>query len=139
TLTHYNQAGAYVVIYTDGSVQVNHGGTEMGQGLHTKILGVTMRELGLHAESIRLMTTSTDKVPNTSATAASSGADLNGMAVAAACATLRERLAEVAAPLLSEHLAAALPGHGSDTEGTGRRVKPVVQPEEIEFAHGCAV
>ncbi len=100
TLTHYNQAGAYVVIYADGSVQVNHGGTEMGQGLHVKMLGVAMRELGLPAESIRLMTTATDKVPNTSATAASSGADLNGMAVAAACVTLRERLAPVAAGLL---------------------------------------
>ncbi|MDI1320167.1 MAG: molybdopterin-dependent oxidoreductase, partial [bacterium] len=100
TLAHYNQAGALVHIYQDGSVQVNHGGTEMGQGLHTKILGVAMRELGLPAASIRLMTTSTDKVPNTSATAASSGADLNGAAVAAACVTLRERLLPVAAALL---------------------------------------
>lgn len=100
TLTHYNQAGALVHIYQDGTVQVNHGGTEMGQGLHTKILGVAMRELGLPADRIRLMTTSTDKVPNTSATAASSGADLNGAAVAAACATLRERLAAVAAGML---------------------------------------
>ena len=101
TLSHYNQAGALVHIYQDGSVQVNHGGTEMGQGLHTKILGVAMRELGLPAASIRLMTTSTDKVPNTSATAASSGADLNGAAVAAACVTLRERLLPVAAGLLN--------------------------------------
>ena len=100
TLSHYNQAGALVHIYQDGSVQVNHGGTEMGQGLHTKILGVAMRELGLPAASIRMMTTSTDKVPNTSATAASSGADLNGAAVAAACVTLRERLLPVAAGLL---------------------------------------
>jgi xanthine dehydrogenase molybdopterin binding subunit/xanthine dehydrogenase small subunit len=100
TMSHYNQAGALVHIYQDGSVQVNHGGTEMGQGLHTKVLGVAMRELGLPAASIQLMTTSTDKVSNTSATAASSGADLNGMAVAVACATLRERLAPVAAALL---------------------------------------
>ena len=100
TLTHYNQAGAYVLIYADGSVQVNHGGTEMGQGLHVKMLGVAMRELGVKAEAIRIMATATDKVPNTSATAASSGADLNGMAVAAACGTLRERLAPVAAGLL---------------------------------------
>ncbi|HVU15601.1 MAG TPA: xanthine dehydrogenase molybdopterin binding subunit [Candidatus Didemnitutus sp.] len=104
TLTHYNQAGALVHIYLDGSVQVNHGGTEMGQGLHTKILGVAMRELGLPATSIRLMTTSTDKVPNTSATAASSGADLNGAAVAAACVTLRERLAPIAADLIATRL-----------------------------------
>jgi xanthine dehydrogenase molybdopterin binding subunit len=100
TLTHYNQAGALVLVYADGSVQVNHGGTEMGQGLHTKILGVAMRELGLPAEGIRLMNTRTDKVPNTSATAASSGSDLNGMAVADACRQLRERLAPLAAEKL---------------------------------------
>ncbi len=102
TLTHYNQAGALVLIYQDGTVQVNHGGTEMGQGLHTKILGIAARELGVPASHIRMMVTSTDKVPNTSATAASSGADLNGMAVAAACTTLRERLAPVAARLLAK-------------------------------------
>jgi xanthine dehydrogenase molybdopterin binding subunit/xanthine dehydrogenase small subunit len=101
TLTHYNQAGALVLLYTDGSLQVNHGGTEMGQGLHTKILGVAMRELGLPASRVRLMATETDKVPNTSATAASSGADLNGAAVRNACVTLRERLLPVAAGLLS--------------------------------------
>ncbi len=100
TLTHYNQAGALVLIYRDGSVQVNHGGTEMGQGLHTKILAVAMRELGLPAHRIRLMHTRTDKIPNTSATAASSGSDLNGMAVAGACRQLRERLAPLAAEKL---------------------------------------
>ncbi|MGJ8632729.1 MAG: xanthine dehydrogenase molybdopterin binding subunit [Luteolibacter sp.] len=97
TLKHYNQAGALVLIYADGSVQVNHGGTEMGQGLHTKILSITMRELGLPSDRIRLMHTRTDKVPNTSATAASSGSDLNGMAVADACQTLKKRLAVLAA------------------------------------------
>lgn len=101
TLKHYNQAGALVLIYADGSVQVNHGGTEMGQGLHTKILGIAMRELGLPAASIRLMHTRTDKIPNTSATAASSGSDLNGMAVADACRQLRQRLAPLAAELLN--------------------------------------
>jgi xanthine dehydrogenase molybdopterin-binding subunit B len=100
TLKHYNQAGALVLVYADGSVQVNHGGTEMGQGLHTKILGVAMRELGLPADRIRLMHTRTDKVPNTSATAASSGSDLNGMAVADACRQLRERLTPLAASVL---------------------------------------
>ncbi len=100
TLKHYNQAGALVLIYADGSVQVNHGGTEMGQGLNTKILGVAMRELGLPADRVRLMHTRTDKVPNTSATAASSGSDLNGMAVADACRQLRERLTPLAASLL---------------------------------------
>jgi xanthine dehydrogenase molybdopterin binding subunit/xanthine dehydrogenase small subunit len=100
TLKHYNQAGALVLIYPDGSVQVNHGGTEMGQGLNAKMLGVAMRELGVSAEKIRLMPTSTDKVPNTSPTAASSGADLNGAAVRNACEILRERLRPVAAQLL---------------------------------------
>src|SRR4029434_6465283 len=72
TYTPYNQAGALVLIYRDGTVQVNHGGTEMGQGLHTKVLGIAMRELGLPRERVRMMITATDKVPNTSATAASS-------------------------------------------------------------------
>jgi len=105
TLTHYNQAGALVLIYVDGTVQVNHGGTEMGQGLHTKIQGVAMRELGLPARRIRMMRTTTDKVPNTSATAASAGSDLNGAAVRNACITLRERLAPVAARLFARKLA----------------------------------
>jgi xanthine dehydrogenase large subunit len=100
TFTPYNQAGSLVLIYRDGSVQVNHGGTEMGQGLQTKILGVVMREFGLPASRIRTMATRTDKVPNTSATAASCGSDLNGAAVADACRQLRERLAPIAAKLL---------------------------------------
>ena len=101
TLKHYNQAGALVLLYADGSAQVNHGGTEMGQGLHTKILGIAMRELGLPGDRIRLMNTRTDKVPNTSATAASSGSDLNGMAVADACRQLRDRLVPLAAEILN--------------------------------------
>jgi xanthine dehydrogenase molybdopterin binding subunit/xanthine dehydrogenase small subunit len=100
TASFLNQAGALVHIYRDGSVQVNHGGTEMGQGLYTKIQGVAMRELTLPAAMVRVMKARTDKVPNTSATAASSGADLNGAAVRAACATLRERLIAVAASML---------------------------------------
>ena len=102
TYTAYNQAGALVMIYRDGTVQVNHGGTEMGQGLHTKALGVAMRELGLPAERIRIMTTATDKVPNTSATAASSGSDLNCAAVADACRKLRARLVPFAVTMLRE-------------------------------------
>lgn len=97
TLTHLNQAGALVLLYQDGSVQVNHGGTEMGQGLHTKIAQIAADTLGVPLAAIRVMPTRTDKVPNTSATAASSGTDLNGAAVRAACLTLRERLVAVAA------------------------------------------
>ena len=96
----YNQAGALILIYTDGSIQLNHGGTEMGQGLHTKMLQVAARALGVRQDRFRLMHTSTDKVPNTSPTAASSGSDLNGQAVKAACDTLKARLAPVAAGLL---------------------------------------
>ena len=102
TASFLNQAGALVLIYRDGTVQVNHGGTEMGQGLYIKMKGVAMRELGANPERIRVMKTRTDKVPNTSATAASSGADLNGAAVQAACEILRGRLAEVAAKILTE-------------------------------------
>ncbi len=102
TISHLNQAGAHVLIYQDGSVQVNHGGTEMGQGLHTKMLTVAARELGLPPSAIRVMKTRTDQVPNTSPTAASSGSDLNGQAVKAACVILRERLAPIAAGLLGE-------------------------------------
>jgi xanthine dehydrogenase large subunit len=97
TTTFFNQAGALVIIYKDGSVQVNHGGTEMGQGLHTKMLQVAADSLGLPLAALRIMATRTDKIPNTSATAASSGSDLNGAAIKAACETLKERLAEVAA------------------------------------------
>ncbi|MBZ4023078.1 xanthine dehydrogenase molybdopterin binding subunit [Rhodobacter sp. TJ_12] len=92
TLTHLNQAGALVQIYTDGSVALNHGGTEMGQGLHRKMVQVASAVLGTRAEQVRITATDTAKVPNTSATAASSGADLNGMAVKEACETLRARL-----------------------------------------------
>ncbi|SEU16674.1 xanthine dehydrogenase molybdopterin binding subunit [Stigmatella erecta] len=100
TTSFLNQAGALVVIYADGGVQLNHGGTEMGQGLHTKMRAVCAHELGISAERVRVMNTATDKVPNTSATAASSGSDLNGQAVKAACETLRERLRPIAARLL---------------------------------------
>ncbi len=122
TLTHYNQGGALVHVYQDGTVQVNHGGTEMGQGLHTKILGVAMRELGLPAAAIRMMRTSTDKVPNTSATAASAGADLNGAAVRAACVTLRERMSAVAAKLLANVAGLGEAGPGSATPATSGEI-----------------
>ncbi len=104
TLTHLNQAGALVLVYQDGTVQVNHGATEMGQGVHTNMAMVTAKELGISLKNVRVMPTSTDKVPNTSATAASCGTDLNGMAVKNACDILRERLAPVAAKMLSAKL-----------------------------------
>ena len=102
TAKHLNQAGALVHIYTDGSIQVNHGGTEMGQGLHTKIQHIAAHEFGLPLAFIEVTATRTDKVPNTSPTAASSGTDLNGKAVQDACFTLKHRLAELALTLTQQ-------------------------------------
>ncbi|EYD74812.1 Xanthine dehydrogenase, molybdenum binding protein subunit [Rubellimicrobium mesophilum DSM 19309] len=93
TLTHLNQAGALVHIYRDGSVMLNHGGTEMGQGLHRKVTQVAATAFGVPLTRVRITATDTARVPNTSATAASSGADLNGMATKAACDTIRDRMA----------------------------------------------
>jgi xanthine dehydrogenase large subunit len=97
TATHLNQAGALIHLYTDGSVHLNHGGIEMGQGLNIKIAQIVAEELQLPIERIAITATTTGKVPNTSPTAASAGADLNGMAARAACRTLKERLAAFAA------------------------------------------
>lgn len=94
---HFNQAGALVHVYTDGSMLVNHGGTEMGQGLNTKVAQVVAHELGVSFERVRVTATDTTKVANTSATAASTGADLNGKAAQDAARQIRERLAACAA------------------------------------------
>jgi xanthine dehydrogenase large subunit len=115
TATFYNQAGAFVLVYRDGTVQVNQGGTEMGQGLLTKILQIAGDTLGVPLDQVRVMPTRTDKVPNTSATAASSGSDLNGAAVADACRQIRNRLAAVASALLE------------------------CDPSEISLEHGSAI
>ena len=97
TMTAYNQAGALVHVYTDGSVHLNHGGTEMGQGLHTKVAQVVAEEFQIDLDRVRITATTTGKVPNTSATAASSGADLNGQAALAAARTIKHRLIDFAA------------------------------------------
>jgi len=102
TTSFLNQAGALVHIYKDGTVQVNHGGTEMGQGLHTKMLSIASSELGISDKHITITPTNTSKVPNTSATAASSGSDLNGMAVKNAIDKLKTRLRPVAQKLLKD-------------------------------------
>ncbi len=94
TLTHLNQAGALVHVYQDGSIHLNHGGTEMGQGLFQKVAQVAADRFGVALERVRITATDTGKVPNTSATAASSGSDLNGMAVKAACDEIRGRMGE---------------------------------------------
>ena len=101
TATWFNQAGALVLIYRDGSVQLNHGGTEMGQGLHTKIRQIAADALGIELERVRIMPANTAKVPNTSATAASSSTDLHGAAVLDACRQLKDRLTQIAALMLN--------------------------------------
>ncbi len=102
TTSFLNQAGALVNIYKDGTVLVNHGGTEMGQGLNTKILQIAAAELGISTSFIKVNATNTSKVPNTSATAASAGTDLNGMAVKVAIDILKGRIAEVMASEFSK-------------------------------------
>jgi xanthine dehydrogenase large subunit len=97
TTTHLNQAGALVLVYADGSIQVNHGGTEMGQGLMVKVAQVVADVFAVPLDRVKVTATRTDKVPNTSATAASSGADMNGMAAFNAAETIRARLAAFAA------------------------------------------
>jgi xanthine dehydrogenase large subunit len=97
TATQYNQAGALVHVYTDGSIHLNHGGTEMGQGLYTKVAQVVAEEFQVDIEQVKITATTTGKVPNTSATAASSGSDLNGMAARAAARTIKTRLVDFAA------------------------------------------
>jgi xanthine dehydrogenase large subunit len=97
TSPHLNQAGALLHVYTDGSVMLNHGGTEMGQGLFTKVSQVVAEELMIDVDRIRITSSDTSKVPNTSATAASSGSDLNGKAAQAAARQIRERLIDFAA------------------------------------------
>ncbi|MFO1311468.1 MAG: xanthine dehydrogenase molybdopterin binding subunit [Burkholderiales bacterium] len=97
TATHYNQAGALLHLYSDGTLLLNHGGTEMGQGLFTKVAQVVAHEMGVPLSSVRVSASDTSKVPNASPTAASSGSDLNGMAARDAARTLRARLAAFAA------------------------------------------
>jgi xanthine dehydrogenase large subunit len=97
TLTCLNQAGALVHVYTDGSVHLNHGGTEMGQGLYIKVAQVVAEVFGISADMVRITATTTGKVPNTSPTAASSGSDLNGMAAKIAASTIKARMIDFAA------------------------------------------
>ena len=97
TATHLNQAGALVHVYRDGTVHLNHGGTEMGQGLFIKVAQVAADELGITVDRVRINASDTSKVPNASATAASSGSDMNGKAAQNACAKIRARLSEFAA------------------------------------------
>ena len=102
TTTFLNQAGALVLVYDDGTILVNHGGTEMGQGLHTKVRQIAASEFGVGVEHVKLTATNTSKVPNTPPTAASSGTDLNGAAVRDAVSTLKTRIAAALASVFNE-------------------------------------
>ncbi|MEZ4448517.1 MAG: xanthine dehydrogenase molybdopterin binding subunit [Nannocystaceae bacterium] len=134
-----NQAGALVLVYTDGTVQLNHGGTEMGQGLHTKVRAICAHELGVTADRVRVMHTATDKVPNTSATAASSGSDLNGAAVREASAAIRERMRPIAAALLElapddQAGAAAIRFEGDQVVAADGRALPFARVAQAAWA-----
>jgi xanthine dehydrogenase large subunit len=124
TATSMNQAGALVHVYTDGSVHLNHGGTEMGQGLFVKVAQVVADELGVGLDRVHVTATSTEKVPNTSPTAASSGSDMNGMAARAAARTIKARLANC--------LAAHLGGRPQDAVFAGGRVR--LRGRSLDFA-----
>jgi xanthine dehydrogenase large subunit len=129
TLTWLNQAGALVHVYQDGSVHLNHGGTEMGQGLFQKVAQVAAEVFGLETGAIKITATDTSKVPNTSATAASSGSDLNGMAVRAACETIRGRMAA--------HLAGLHQAQPAEVVFQGGRVR--VAGADCSFAEVAAM
>jgi len=118
-VVHLNQAGALVHVYTDGSVLVNHGGTEMGQGLNTKVAQVVAQELGLPLQAVRVTATDTQKIANTSATAASTGSDLNGKAAQDAARQIRERLAAFAAQAHGGAAADVVFAHGQ-VQAAGR-------------------
>jgi len=130
-----NQAGALVHVYTDGSVHLNHGGVEMGQGLFTKVAQVVADELGVPLEAVRLMPTATEKVPNTSPTAASSGSDLNGAAARLAARAIRDRLAAVVAERLGGR-----PGEVTFQGGQVRCGRKAMSfAEAARAAHGARV
>ena len=131
TATHLNQAGALIHVYTDGTVLLNHGGTEMGQGLFTKVAQVVAEELAIDVDRIRVTASDTSKVPNASATAASSGTDINGKAAQAAARTLRERLAAFAA----EHfkVAAADVRFANNAVAIGPRTVPFAELVRLAY------
>jgi xanthine dehydrogenase large subunit len=128
TLTHLNQAGALVHVYQDGSIHLNHGGTEMGQGLFQKVAQVAASRFGVSLVAIKITATDTAKVPNTSATAASSGTDLNGMAVQNACDIIRDRIATHLAELYQARPDQVIFGDGMVQVGT----------TQISFAEAAA-
>lgn len=135
TLQHLNQAGALVHIYTDGSIQVNHGGTEMGQGLHTKVVQIVAEALSVSVDEIQITATRTDKVPNTSPTAASSGTDLNGQAARNAALELKKRISECIAQQKGCNLESVRFESGRIYWGEGEEQSSISFPEAAQFAY----
>ncbi|MEM6902947.1 MAG: xanthine dehydrogenase molybdopterin binding subunit, partial [Pseudomonadota bacterium] len=131
TTKHLNQGGALVLVYADGTVLLNHGGTEMGQGLFVKVAQIVADVFAIPLEQIRVSSTRTDKVPNTSATAASSGTDINGMAPFNAATTIRERLTTVAA----QHYGVAEDKIEFTPDGVGTALERMSFAELCRLAH----
>lgn len=131
----FNQAGALVHVYRDGSVLVNHGGTEMGQGLNTKVAQVVAHELGLDLERVRSTATDTTKIANTSATAASTGTDLNGMAAQNAAEQIRERLAGLMAQMHNAEASEVRFANGTVSVGN----ESISFPELVEMAYQARI
>ncbi len=135
-----NQAGALVNVYTDGTVQVNHGGIEMGQGLYTKILGIASKEFGISPDRIRITATDTSKVPNTVATAASTGSDLNGMAVADAIEKIKLRMAVALSNYFNRNSTSSRLTYPSDLVFEDNYIYDRQNPERrISFAEAAAL
>jgi xanthine dehydrogenase large subunit len=135
TATLFNQAGALVHVYTDGSVQINHGGTEMGQGLHTKIAQIVADELGIPYALVRATASDTSKIPNASATAASAGTDLNGRAAQFAARNVRDKLAAFVSDLDHATGGAASYGAGAVSFKGGQVISPKQSRPWNEVVH----
>ncbi|MBR9786635.1 MAG: xanthine dehydrogenase molybdopterin binding subunit [Vibrionaceae bacterium] len=135
TATHLNQAGALIHVYTDGTLQVSHGGTEMGQGLHTKIQQIVAQSFGIDINKVLITSTRTDKVPNTSPTAASSGADLNGMAAHNATITIKQRLLDFACEHYQVEEVDIVNGELVGIESSPKYQHPVSWEELIQLAY----
>jgi xanthine dehydrogenase large subunit len=133
TATHFNQAGALVHLYTDGSVMLNHGGTEMGQGLYIKVAQIVADEFGIDLAKVRITATTTGKVPNTSATAASSGTDLNGKAAQIAARTIVARLKKFAAAHFK--VPAGKIVFADNVVRIGRKTMPFVELVKLAYKH----
>ncbi|MFM7802678.1 MAG: xanthine dehydrogenase molybdopterin binding subunit, partial [Limnohabitans sp.] len=137
TATPFNQAGALVSVYTDGSVRINHGGTEMGQGLHTKVCAIVADVLGVSLDQVRISSSDTDKIANASATAASSGTDLNGRAAERAALQVKHNIAECLAKADGCSPEEVVFRHGEVI--TPKQSRPFVQAVQFAYSQRVAL